>query len=377
MGLFDAFKASPIRKLQDEAESNPSPESLAALAQKHIEMGNLAEALQVADRGLHTYKTSVKLKEIVTFVRKKQSQDTVKHLRDEIRVKPSTLAYSQLAGIYRDLGDIDQALDLLTECTEKFTEDQSAFRMLGQIRLENFLQEVIAYDGQHALEALRKVQALNPADTGARMFLAQLYFAVGANAAAIDEMKAELAHNPTALDLKPFIDDIGNPPPLEAGVTIENLIDRCEEGGALVNSLKGFPRIKPGIAQRTSAAPKINPVAASAKVHELASTPGLRNLSLLDRDGKSIASVASEDGMAQEPFRELAWGVQSLAYESCRRMDIGSFTRGCLQYPGGAVAFVRRRGTTFALGFAEPMKPDRAAAVLEDLVLRIVGGGGA
>ncbi len=376
MGLFDAFKASPIRKLQDEAETNPSPESLAALAQKHIELGNLAEALQVADRGLHTYKTSVKLKDIVGFVRKKQCQDSVKHLRDEIRVKPSTLAYSQLAGIYRDLGDIDQALDLLTECTEKFTEDQSAFRMLGQIRLENFLQEVIAYDGQHALEALRRVQALNPDDTGARLFLAQLYFAVGANAAAIDELKAELAHNPTALDLQPFIEDVGSPPPLESGVTIENLIDRCEEGGALVNSLKGFPRVKPGIALRTSAAPKINPVAASAKVHELSGTPGLRNLALLDRDGRSIAAIAA-DGMEPEAFREFAWGVQSLAYESCRRMDIGSFTRGCLQFPGGAVSFVRRRGTTFALGFGEPMKPERAAALLEDLVLKIVGGGGA
>lgn len=376
MGLFDAFKASPIRKLQDEAETNPSPESLAALAQKHIELGNLAEALQVADRGLHTYKTSVKLKDIVGFVRKKQCQDSVKHLRDEIRVKPSTLAYSQLAGIYRDLGDIDQALDLLTECTEKFTEDQSAFRMLGQIRLENFLQEVIAYDGQHALEALRRVQALNPDDTGARLFLAQLYFAVGANAAAIDELKAELAHNPTALDLQPFIEDVGSPPPLESGVTIENLIDRCEEGGALVNSLKGFPRVKPGIALRTSAAPKINPVAASAKVHELSGTPGLRNLALLDRDGRSIAAIAA-DGMEPEAFREFAWGVQSLAYESCRRMDIGSFTRGCLQFPGGAVSFVRRRGTTFALGFREPMKPERAAALLEDLVLKIVGGGGA
>ena len=94
MGLFDAFKASPLRKLQDEAESNPSPDSLAALAQKHIEMGSFAEALQVADRGLHTYKASIKLKDIVGFIRKKQSQDEVKRLRDEIRVKPSTLAYS-------------------------------------------------------------------------------------------------------------------------------------------------------------------------------------------------------------------------------------------------------------------------------------------
>lgn len=377
MGLFDAFKASPIRKLQDEAEANPSPESLAALAQKHIEMGNLAEALQVADRGLHTFKASGKLKDIVAFVRKKQSQDTVKHLRDEIRVKPSTLAYSQLAGIYRDLGDIDQALDLLTECTEKFKEDQSAFRMLGQIRLENFLQEVIAYDGQHALEALRKVRALNPADTGARMLIAQLYFAVGANAAAVDELKAELAQNPTALDLEPFINDLGSPPPLDKDVTIESLIDRCEESGALVNSLQGFPRIKPGLASRTAAAPKINPVAASARVQEYSGIPGMGNLALLDKEGRSISACTGETGLDKEVFRDLAWSIQSVAYEGCRRMDIGSFSKGCLLFPGGGISFVRRRGTTFAMGFGEPMKPDRAASLLEELVVKIVGGGGA
>lgn len=377
MGLFDAFKTSPIKKLEDEAESNPSPESLTALAQKHIEMGNFAEALQVADRGLHTYKASVKLKDIVGYVRKKQSHDSVKHLRDEIRVRPSTLAYSQLASIYRDLGDIDQALDLLTECTEKFTEDQSAFRMLGQIRLENFLQEVIAYDGQHALEALRKVQSLNPEDTGARMFLAQLFFAVGANAAAVEEMKREIAHSPTAFDLQPFIEDLGTPPPLEKDVTIETLIDRCEETGSLVNSLKGFPRIKPGVASKTAAAPKINPVAAGAKVQELSGTPGLGNLAILDREGRSISSISSAAGLDPEAFRELAWGVQSVAYEGCRRMDIGSFSRGCLMFPGGGISFVRRRGTTFALGFEEPMKQDRAAVLVDELVLKIVGGGGA
>lgn len=377
MGLFDAFKASPIKRLQEEAESNPSPEAIAVLAQKHIELGQLSEALLVADRGLHTFKASTKLKDIVGFVRKKQSQDNVKHLRDEIRVKPSTLAYSQLASIYRDLGDIDQALELLTECTQKFTEDQSAFRMLGQIRLENFLQEVIAYDGVHALEALRKVQSLNPDDTGARIFLAQLYFAVGANAAAVDELRNELAHTPTALDLKPFIDDLGSPPPLENDVTVENLIERCEEGGSLVNSLKGFPRIKPGIAQRTAAAPKINPVAANARVQELSGTPGLVNLVLMDRDGRSIAAAFAEEGMEPEAFRGFAWGVQSVAYEGCRRMDIGSFSRGALLFPGGGLSLIRRRGTTIALGFGEAMKPDRAAALLEELVVRIVGGAGA
>lgn len=377
MGFLDAFKASPVKKLQDAAESNPSPEAFAALAQKHIELGELDQAIQVADRGLQTFRNAAKLKDIVGFIRKKQSQDTMKPLRDEIRVKPSAHAYAQLASIYRDLGDIDQAMDLLTECTEKFTGDLPSLRMLGQVRLEIFLQEVIAYDGLHALAAFRRVRELAPEDSGTRLLLAQLYYAVGANALAVQEMKSELAKNPTALDLKTFLDDLGSPPPLEANVTIDTLVERCEETGTLVNSLQGFPRVKPGIAQRTGAPPRINAVAASARLQDFAGTPGLGNLAILDRGGKSLAAIAGETGLDAEAFRELAWGIELVAWGGCRRMDIGSFVRGAVTFPGGGIAFVRRRGTTFALGFLEPMKQDRAAALLEDLVVKIVGGPGA
>lgn len=375
MGFLDAFKASPLKKLESEAESNPSPEAFALLAQKHIELGQMDVALQVADRGLQTFKNAAKLKDIVSFVRKKQSQDQVKHLRDEIRVKPSTNVYTQLAGIYRDLGDLDQALDLLNECTEKFEKEPVAFRMIGQIRLENFLHEAIAYDGIHAVEALRKARELAPDDSGPRMLLAQLYYAIGANALAVRELREELEKNATALDIKSFLDDIGDPSALDEGTTVEGLIERCEETGALVNSLQGFPRVKPGLAQRTGAIPKINPVAAKAKADELAGTPGLANLVIIDREGRAVASVQGENPLEGEAFRDLAHAIERVSYEACRRMDIGSFVKGGVVVPGGGVCFVRRRGTTFALLFSEPMKADRAAAFLEEFVTKIVGGG--
>jgi len=374
LGFLDAFKASPTKKLEADAEKNPSPEAFALLAQKHIEMGEMDVALQVADRALQTFKNSQKLKDIVSFIRKKQSQGQVKHLQDEIRVKPSPNVYTQLAGIFQGLGDVDGALDNLTECAEKFPEDAVAFRMIAQIRLEHFLHEVIAYDGVHAVQAIQKAKALAPEDTLVRMLSAQLYYAIGANALAVQELRAELDRNATALDIKSFLDDIGNPGALEEGTTVETLIERCEEAGSLVNSLQGFPRVKPGLAQRTGATPKINPVAAMAKAQEIAGTAGVVNLVILDREGRAVASVRGENPLDGDAFRELSHAVERVAYEACRRMDIGSFVKGNCLVPGGGVAFLRRRGTTFAMLFAEPMKADRAAAFLEDFVSKIVGG---
>ena len=97
MGFLDFLQASPLKKLEAAAEENPSPETLSALAEKHMELGEFDQALLVADRGLQTFRQATRLREIVQFVRKKQSQARLKPLRDELRVRPSPLAYSQLA----------------------------------------------------------------------------------------------------------------------------------------------------------------------------------------------------------------------------------------------------------------------------------------
>jgi hypothetical protein len=374
LGFLDFLQASPLKKLEAEAENNPSPEAVATLAQKHIELDQLDQALLVADNGLQTFKNHPKLKEIVLFVRKKQSQARVKHLRDEIRVRPSARAYSQLAGVFREIGDIDQAIEILNECTERYPDDAAAFRMLGQVRLEIFLQEVIAYDGLHALRGLLRVKELLPADSLARLHLAQLYYAIGANALAVQELREELAAAPTALDLKGFLDDIGEPPPLDPGVTVESLIERCEESGSLTNTLQGFPRAKPGIVQRTASPPKVNPAAVMAKVREVAGVPGMGNLAIFDREGKAVAAHHDPSGLAPEAFLALATGIQQVAHEACRRMDIGSFVRGSVSLGKGGLAFVRRRGYTFAIHHADPMKADRAEAFLDEFAGKIVGG---
>ena len=88
-----------------------------------------------------------------------------------------------------------------------------------------------------------------------------------------------------------------------------------------------------------------------------------------------MMTIRGENPVEGEAFRELGHGIERVAYEACRRMDIGSFVRGSVIVPGGGLTFVRRRGTTFLMLFAEPMKADRAAAFLEDFGSKIVGGG--
>jgi hypothetical protein len=103
----------------------------------------------------------------------------------------------------------------------------------------------------------------------------------------------------------------------------------------------------------------------------------VKDAAILDRDGKLLASLRGSADAGTEAFRELAHAIQQVTFEGCRRMDIGSFVRGGLHFAGGGIVFVRRRGTTFTLSFLDPLKHDRASALLEDLVGKVVGGGGA
>ncbi|MHC4922672.1 MAG: tetratricopeptide repeat protein [Planctomycetota bacterium] len=369
------FKGSPEDRLRKEATDNPSPETIVALAQKLIEVEKLEEALSVAEKGLQTFAGSGKIKDTLHFIKKRRSADLMRGLHQELKVKPSANVYAQLAQVYTDLDDTEQALDLLDQCVEEFPDAELAFFMLGQIRMEHFLREAIAYDGMHAWEALEKVHKINPKNSKARQLLAQFYYALGANALSVQLLQEEHEQSPTAMDIKDFLDDMGDPPPLSKGVTIESLIERAEDEGALPNSLKGFPRVSASMVKSTTAPPKLNPSAAQSKIKELSEVGGMRNVIVLDRDGGALASSPGTDNaLNSDAFRDLVTEVCQVAGDSCRAMDIGSMTRGGVYFPDGGLAFHRQRGLVFAALFQDPLKHDKVANLLRSSAGDMVGG---
>jgi len=401
LGFLEMFQGSPIRRLEKDAESNPSPDSLTVLAQKYLEMGEMDRAVEVAEKGIGLFRDASRLRDIVAFVRKKRSQEEIKRLRDELKVRPGPAAYAQLARLYRDLKDVDLALELLAECVERFSQDPVAYLMMAEIRLDNFFREMIAFDGLHALRALRRVREIDPQNSPGRIHLAQLYYAVGANGLCATLLREELAAFPMGLDLKEFVENLGAPAELEADRTVESLLEHAEDAGALPNSLEGFPRFR-GIWRPQPPPPRVN----ASALHEQAKSaadksPGLRNLLVLalkqeertaDAGGKTpgagekkaggremvpVASCKGDGALEPEAFRALVSEVLAVASDSARRMDIGSFTRGGVQFPeGGGLAIHRSRGLCFAVLYRDPLKRDRAEAIAANLAGKAVGAGG-
>lgn len=377
MGFLDMFQGSPLKRLEKEATENPSPENLLALAQKQVEMGLLDEALLVTERGIKQYPHFPRLGEFRMFIRKKRAQEPLRTLKEDIALRPSSQTYCQLIGIYRDLGDIEAALDACAEALEKFPGSEAVWLLSAQVRLESFLREVIAYDGIHALHSLNRVLELNEANSQARQMLSQLYYAIGANALSVREMRKdlELSGQP-AKDVERFLDDLGEPAELPDGTSVEDLIERVEDEGALPNSLAGFPRVHPGLVEKTQPPPRINPAAVQSRLHDAGTQAGVRNIMVLDRAGTVIASIQGSGALDKAMFSKLAADISAVSAGACRRMDIGSLSTGAVRFGTGGIALRRQRGLTFTLLYDEPVKHDRALAILQELVVQTLGAGG-
>jgi hypothetical protein len=207
--------------------------------------------------------------------------------------------------------------------------------------------------------------------------LAQLYYAIGANQLCVQEMRRdiELSQVP-AQDIERFLDEMGDPGALHEDTSVEDLIERVEDEGALPNSLAGFPRVHPGLVEKTSPPPRINPAAIQSRLHDAGSQAGVRNLMVLDRAGSNVGSIQGTNSIDKETFRTLAQEIAAVSSGACRRMDIGSLNQGAVRFASGGVALRRQRGLTFILLYDDPLKHERAETLLQDLVVKTLGSVG-
>ena len=358
--------------LREQVRAAPSPASYGGLAERLIALGEIEEALRVAEEGLSRFPDSERLAHVRLFTRKGRLSDQIRKLREDLHRRPSPLAYSQLAQVYRDLGSVDEALAVANECAERFPLNEAAYLIQGEIRVERFRRDLIAKDALIAEAALGKVTRLNEHSATAHLLLAELHWLTGNVAECRRRLRSVLAITPTARDVQEFLRELDgagdSASPVEE--SLQDLAEKVEAGAAFANPTDRFPRI----ASRAPSAPGAAHSYDAASVHEhmadLCDTPGLRNAVVLGRDGASAGAYARSDGLTAEHFVELVCAIRDTADDASRRMDTGTLLKAEIEGPGGNVVLTRVRGLTIAILFSEPLRADRAAEIVSELLAR-------
>ncbi len=373
MNLFERLKRSrQLARLRRQVKRAPSPASYGTLAERYIAQGELETALVVAEAGLELFPNSERLAHVRIFAKKKNLSGQIRKLKQDLLRRPSPLAFTQLAQIYRELGNVDDALEIASECAERFPLNENPYLIQGEIRLERFLRDQIAKDAMLADTALRKVVRLNGHNLKAHLLLAETNYLVGSMGECRKHLRAVLQIMPTAQEVQEFLRafDLANAMPSEE-VEFEELAKFIEEAGAFANPPEAFPSLHPHT-RRAREAPRAELDVESLKeqIVQLGEQIGVRNSLVLDREGEILADFSRPDSLSRRQFAELVNDVRDTADDASRRMDTGALVRAEIEGPTGNVTVVRVRNLTIAILYSDPLRTERVWEMLQDFIAR-------
>ena len=328
LGILGKLQRSrALAKLRRQAKKSPSPATYGALAERYVALGQIDQALKSAEEGLRVFPNSERLAAVRLFAKKKRLTGQIRKLRDDLLRRPTPVAYTQLAEIYRELGDSEGALEMATECAERFPLNESPYLIQGEIRLERFLRDAIAKDAVIAEKALTKVVRLNGHNVKAHLFLAELYHLVGDLPRCRQHLRGVLTIVPGARDVQSFLRNLpsaehDDPTPRE----FDDLARAVEDGGAFANDPTIFPGDHPhmatGIQPRTAL--EIDVESLKEEVVRLGAHEGVKNSIILDRDGEFLADFTDASSLSRRQFCQLVNSIRETADDASRRMDTGA-----------------------------------------------------
>lgn len=360
-----------MARLKGRVRSEPSPSSWGELAERLISHGEIDAALQAAEEGLRSFPDSERLSQVRMFAKKRRLTGQLRQLREDVARRPSPVAFTQLAAIYRDLGSHDEALEAAQQCAERYPLNEGSHLVTGEIRLERYLRDMIAKDAVIAEEALRRVTRLNGHNVRAHLLLAELYWATGDVSACRRHLRSVLTITPSAKDVQEFVKSLGSTE-TEENPEIRDFADRVraiEDAGVFARSPSEFPSVDVE-ARSGGSRGRLDVEALRSDVAALGSQNGVRSLAVLDRDGDILADHTDGTGPTRRQFCELLVATTSVADDASRRMDTGALVRAEVESPSGSVTVVRSRGLTIGVLYSAPLRGERVWELVQDLVAR-------
>jgi tetratricopeptide (TPR) repeat protein len=359
VNFFQRFKITrELSRLEQRARDNPSPSTFVDIAQVYINLGMVDQTLRIADQGLALFPMSEELKKLHRFARRSVLTARIQELRKQLSKTPEAQLYRELAEIYLELSDFTAVQGTCDECLRHFPADAGTHLVLARGRLKNFYRELMARDGLAAVNLLKRAAELDPQDHLSRRLLAELLYRVGAIRSALSAvaaLKTLLPEDPQVLEL---FELINSKPVLEED--LEAQFHGIEETGRLSHPV--IPR----------AAVDDRPIASEASLRtirdglgRLVDAKGVLKAAYI-RGSHALVKGAIHDG--KDPFLKTVRVIARASQRTCRRMDVGSFSRGVVEGPFGRICLCCYGEVVSALLCPSESDVEALLGELQDLV---------
>ena len=127
MALFDVVrKQLAVRKARKRARENPSPTTLAELAQTLFDRGYPLEAFRSLEHASTLYPDADLLRNLMAHLRRADFERQVRLLLQMVEEHPEDAnAHRALAELYLGVGDTNKLLEVVTQALERCPEEGS------------------------------------------------------------------------------------------------------------------------------------------------------------------------------------------------------------------------------------------------------------
>lgn len=322
MGWWSDFKAGrEIESARRDVQRARSPFSIAQFIDRCIELGRLDVALEEAERGLAEFPHSDALTEAYKKMIRAKCADDLKTFRDEVRKTPGPKAYYKLACLYKEMRDLDQAIELARQGIEKYPTFEGNYIVLADIRYERFQRDLRSTDGMQAIQLFEKAVDLNRENYRLLFQLAEIYQAIGAREHALEKVKMILAFAPDDRRALKLQEDIEASKASSRATDLKEILADFERRAAA-----GTVRKLGQLAQRYLKAPD----QLARKLVLLEKIPGFQRSLVLGPSGELLAGYP---GGPEENRKvgEVLKKVFSASIECSLRMDISTFEKGLFE----------------------------------------------
>lgn len=326
MGWWSDIKTNrELSNARRQVQRARSPYSISQFIDKCIELNKESIALEEAEKGILEFPESESLTEAYKRLIRHKCSDDLRTCRDEVRKAPGPKAYYKLACLYKEMRDLDQAIELARKGVELYPNFEGNYIVLADIRYERFQRDLRASDGMQAIAQFEKAVDLNRENYRLLFQLAEIYQAVGARTQAIDKAKMILEFAPDDRKALALVEKLEQMKPGRS----DDLKDVLQD---FERRASGGNAIRPGV---LSTRYTRNPDHLARKLPVLAERmSGFQRIVVLGPSGELLAGHPGgpeENRKYGDTFKKMF----KAAIECSLRMDISTFEKGLFQSDDG------------------------------------------
>ncbi|MEK7867241.1 MAG: tetratricopeptide repeat protein [Planctomycetota bacterium] len=375
MGLFENMRRRrEVEKLEEQARTNPGPNTFAELAEKLLAYGEETRALDVAKEASAKYPASEHVHTTHQYILRTHLQNRIRDLNRKLAQNPTPGDYAALAQLYyKDLGDRDAALETCRRGSVPFPNDENLHLVDGLVRYDRFHEDFLAKDGQRAVEHLEKAASLNARNYKAHALLAQMFVEIGALGRAKESLKTVLRLAPEDDRARQMLARVTSAAPGTAPETdLEQLFLDVERRGSLTREARAMVagESEKGGTERLG---RVDESKLAPLLGRFDTVEGVRGALVLTRAGETLASKAGS-GISADTLADVVRQVYDVAEDSSKRMDIGSFVRGTIGGPFGTLHVVELRSLVLAVLAAPEAKQEQVVESIDKCLDLLASG---